>query len=136
MRRILYYDIDMKFRYRLDLEITGVSSFDEARRLLVEEKFDLVGINAGKRYAFEFAEAVRDETDYPVAVFVSFDCSFDCSLGERFIGGIVPIAPTEARVEQVIKKPRVMSVPHRSLKTAKNLYELVKILDVRLTENA
>jgi len=122
MGRVLYYDADMKIKYRQDLEVIGVSSFDEAKELLEKEKFDLVGINARRKGAFKFAELVRDSNCYNVVVFIRPQDMLTSDFGYFM----------ERKVEGVITKPRLLASLGRSLKTAKNLKKLVEILDEKV----
>lgn len=115
MKRILYYDTNFRVGgYNSDLEVIGVDNLGRACELLENGKFDLIGINAGRNFALQFAEHIRDKTNYPVAILACLEYHF----GYR-----------EAAVVSTIKKPQLVSVTPRSVKTRKNLGKLVNILN-------
>lgn len=122
MRRILYYDVNMRVKYDPNLEIIGVGTLDEAKRLLEGERFDLVGINAGRANAFEFACFVNDETECRVAVLTLPNVL-------SYISGIRSNYLAEIGVERRIETSRLVLAPHpRHIKMVKNLKLLAEIL--------
>ena len=124
MRRILYYDIHMKIGSGSELEVIGAGSLDEAKKLLEQEKFDLIGINAGIKGAFEFAQYIGSNTTYGVVVLVRppIRLTFD------------PTYREEISVKNAILMTRLLACKDRHVKTQKNLGTLIQILNEQLVE--
>ncbi|MBI2107010.1 hypothetical protein HYT57_03420 [Candidatus Woesearchaeota archaeon] len=124
MRRILYYDSDLNLGFGSNLEVVGVGNLDGARRLLEKEKFDLIGINAGTKYALEFAEYIGDNTRHDIA---AYDVVVLVKPPTRLASDHV--YREETNVKNAVPLSRLLACKNRRVRTQKNLGILIQVLN-------
>ena len=127
MRRIFYYDTNMKFRNGEDPEIVCPGSLDESIRLVREEDFHLIGIDAASKDALEFATSIKD-CGYKIIIFATRRYYV---LGSLYDGR----TPAEEKVINAMGK-HALAIHDRSLKTRKNLKTLIDFLNKVMPEES